>query len=132
MKYFKVRAKCGHVGRNHYILKWFYVRAIDGKDAAKIVRNKPRVKHHHKDAIREVSEIQFEEFSRGIRAMNEDMYFKVDNSTDQRLLNVLDKETIYDEMGEIKYKKRRKGQYLKYQSILKECKKEIQGGNLYE
>lgn len=132
MNFFKVRAKCGHVGRNHYILKWFYVRTIDGKDAAKIVRNTPRVKHHHKDAIREVIEIQFEEFSRGIRAMNEDMYFKVHNSTDQRLLNVFYKEKIYNEMKDIKYKKKRTGQYLKYQSLLKEWQREIKGDSLYE
>lgn len=132
MKYYKVKAKCGHVGRNHYILKWFYVRALNGKEAAKIVRNTPRVKHHHKDAIREVIEIRFEEFSRGIRAHNKDMYFKVDNSTDQRLLNVLDKEIIYDEIGKTKYKKRRTGQYLKYQSLIKEWQRETKGGNLYE
>lgn len=26
-KYYKVCAKCGHVGRNYFILKWFYVKA---------------------------------------------------------------------------------------------------------
>ena len=40
-KYFKVQAKCGHVGRNHYILKWFYVKALTGEEAAKVVRDKP-------------------------------------------------------------------------------------------
>ena len=37
-KYYKVYAKCGHVGRNSYILKWFYVKAESGSEAAKKVR----------------------------------------------------------------------------------------------
>lgn len=56
MNYYKVRAKCGHVGRNNYIIKPFFVKANDGKEAAKIVRNTPRVKHDHKYAIIDVKE----------------------------------------------------------------------------
>ena len=60
-EYYKVLAKCGHVGRHRYITKWFYVKASSGKEAAYIVRYKPRVKHDHKDAIREVVSINYYE-----------------------------------------------------------------------
>ena len=49
--FYKVTAKCGHVGRNNYIEKDFFVKADSGRDAALIVRCKPRVKHDRKDAI---------------------------------------------------------------------------------
>ena len=61
-EYYKVLAKCGHVGRHRYITKWFYVKASSGKEAAYIVRYKPRVKHDHKDAIREVVPINYDEY----------------------------------------------------------------------
>ena len=51
MKLFEVEAKCGHVGRKYFTLKVFPVKANSRKEAAAIVRNIPRVKHHHKDAI---------------------------------------------------------------------------------
>ena len=72
--YYKVLAKCGHVGRNNYIIKCFYVKANDGEEAAKIVRQKPRVKHHHKDAIRDVIAIELEEYLTGLKIMEADMY----------------------------------------------------------
>ena len=60
--YYKVVCKCGHVGRDHYVLITFGVIAESGKDAARIARAIPRCKHHHKDCIREVSKISYQEF----------------------------------------------------------------------
>lgn len=51
MNMYKVIAKCGHVGKGKYIQIAFAVKANDGKEAAKIVRKFPRVKHDKKDAI---------------------------------------------------------------------------------
>ena len=53
--YYEVLAKCGHVGKKHYVPVKFAVIAEDGKEAAKMVRYFPRVKHNHKDAILNVS-----------------------------------------------------------------------------
>ena len=36
--YYKVLAKCGHVGRNNYIEKDFFIKANSGKEAAYRVR----------------------------------------------------------------------------------------------
>lgn len=132
MKYFKVKAKCGHVGKNHYILKSLYIKAENAKEAAKIARTTPRVKHHHRDAIREVKKISLEEYSLGIRANAIDPYFNVHNSTEQRKSNAVKAVEIMDEPIEIQYKKKRHGQYIRYESICKEYDKELRGGFKYD
>ena len=105
MKYYQVEAKCGHVGRNNYILKKFYVRAINGKEAASKVRKFPRVKHHHKDAIRSVEDISYEEYLNGLNERSNDEYFLVHSSSEQRE-KCLDLESqIIREDGGITYKK---------------------------
>ncbi len=127
-KYFKVQAKCGHVGRNHYILKWFYVKALTGEEAAKVVRDKPRVKHDQKDAIREVIEISFDEYLAGTKANSEDMYFKCSNKQEQEFYKCVKLEEIYPEEKEkTNYKKKRNGQRIKNKFLEKEMKREIRG-----
>lgn len=84
MKFYEVTAKCGHVGRQFYALKTFAVEADNGREAAKIVREFPRVKHHHKDAIRNVHEIDYDRFME-IKFFNElDPYFRCVCVQDQR------------------------------------------------
>ena len=61
-KYYMVIAKCGHVGKKHYVPIKFAVIAEDGKEAAKMVRQFPRVKHNHKDAILSVNKIDYERY----------------------------------------------------------------------
>lgn len=127
-KYFKVQAKCGHVGRNHYILKWFYVKALTGEEAAKVVRDKPRVKHDHKDAIRNVVEITFEDYLIGLKANLEDMYFKCSNKQEQEFYKCVKLEEIYPEEKEKpNYKKKRNGQRIKNKFLEKEMIREIRG-----
>ena len=84
MKLFEVQAKCGHVGKNCFTLKIFPVKAESGKDAATIVRNIPRVKHHHKDAIRYVQEISLARFLELCRINSEDPYFSCKNIQEHR------------------------------------------------
>lgn len=128
-KYFKVQAKCGHVGRNHYILKWFYVKALTGEEAAKVVRDKPRVKHDRKDAIRNVKEITFEEYQTGLKINSKDMYFKSTSKQEQEFYNAVKQEEIYPEVCEEhpNYKKKRNGQRIKNKFLEKEMKREIRG-----
>lgn len=82
--YYKVKAKCGHVGRNWCIDKTFYVEAADGKEAAIIVRYKPRVKHDHKYAIESVDEIDKSEYLAGKMANRNDPYFTSKSIQEQR------------------------------------------------
>lgn len=132
MKYFKVYAKCGHVGRNNYLLKWLYIIASSKKEAASIARNTPRVKHDHKDAIRNVIEIDYDNYAEGLVELKNDLYFQVNNSSEQRKLNVLENCIIYREIKNIQYKKKRNGQRLRLENILKNEKNIFKGGYIYE
>lgn len=88
---YEVCAKCGHVGRKYYVEKVFAVIAKSKKDAARIARSIPRVKHDHKDAIiyvREIDEARYNE----IREINEsDLYFQCHNVQEQRMLGDIEK-----------------------------------------
>ena len=77
MKYYRVKVKCGHVKRNNYIPKTFYIKAEDGKEAAAKARKIPRVKHDKKFAILSVEKITKDEYLEGIRINKEDPYLMV-------------------------------------------------------
>ena len=110
--YYRVRAKCGHVGRNHYIEKDFFVTASSGKEAACKVRCLPRVKHHHKDAILNVKQISRDEFCEGIEIHRSDYYFKVTNSTEQRLFEAVNPEDVRREHNREAFRKTRNVGYI--------------------
>ena len=84
MYMYEVCAKCGHVGRDYYVDKIFVVRAANAKEAARIVRNFPRVKHHHKDAIRYVRMIDEARYWEVRRMNNADPYFLCHSIQEQR------------------------------------------------
>ena len=96
MNYYKVVAKCGHVRRRRYIIKDFFVKAENGKDAAFKVRHYPRVKHDWKYAINSVELITKDEFIQGLELQDNDMYFKVTNSSEQRIYGAIDYEQVFD------------------------------------
>lgn len=130
MNYYKVLARCGHVKKGHYIEKWFYVE--EEKEAAQIIRNTPRVKHHKKKAIEDVRTISFEEYLLGLKAMGADPYFKVHNSTDQRRMNAVKDEDVKLEEESVTYKKSRMGQRIRFESYSRELEREFKRGELYE
>lgn len=83
-RYFKVTAKCGHVGRSHYVPISFPVAASCGKEAAAIARWYPRVKHHHSDAIINCEEIDREQYCILLKANTLDPYLQCKCKRDQR------------------------------------------------
>lgn len=83
MRFYRVVAKCGHVGRNHYYRGVFYIKALNGRDAAQIVRWKPRVKHHHKDAILGVCEVSWSEYKEGLSLSEKNPFFHCSNRYEQ-------------------------------------------------
>ncbi len=85
MKY-EVIAKCGHVGRNNYVLKSFAVEAGSAAEAAAVARSLPRVKHHHKDAIRDVMEIDDARYLDILEMHRSDPYFRCHSIQEQRAL----------------------------------------------
>lgn len=123
MKYYEVKAKCGHVRRGKYISMNFYVKAENGKEAAAIVRQKPRVKHDWKDAIESVDEIDREEYLNGKAQMQNNLYFSVSNSSDQRRLNAIDYELVLSR--EVPAKKKREKDCAYFEKMDKIIKKDL-------
>ena len=94
--YYKVEAKCGHVGRGRCIYITFATTAENAKEAAAKVRDFKRVKHDHKDAIREVTKITYEEFI-ALRAQNDaDPYLHCKNVQEQRKLENFEERVVED------------------------------------
>ena len=90
-KYYRVLTKCGHVGRNGYVPIQFAIVAETGKEAAKIARDMPRVKHHHKDAILKVEEIS-KSIYKEIREINaNDPYLHCHSIQEQRQFDLTDR-----------------------------------------
>lgn len=86
IKSYIVIAKCGHVGRSFYVEKEFPIRASSLSEAANLVRYMPRVKHHRKDAILSVREVDEEEYREALGKQNADPFFRCKNKQDQNLL----------------------------------------------
>ena len=95
-KYYMVIAKCGHVGRKNYIPIKFAVVAESGKEAAKKVRQFPRVKHNHKDAILDVRCITLEEFLEIKEINDNDPYLKCHSRKEQNLIVNLAERMVTD------------------------------------
>lgn len=94
--YYEVIAKCGHVGRKNYIPVKFAVVAESGKEAAKKVRQFPRVKHDHKDAILYVRCITLEEFLEIKESNDNDPYLKCNSRQEQNLIVNLAERMVAD------------------------------------
>lgn len=98
-----VTAKCGHVGKNNYYKGTLFFKADNGKEAAKLARNCPRVKHDQKDAILEVKEIDSLIFEIG-RELNHNIhYYTCESIQEQRMYyseienNIFVEESVYEE-----------------------------------
>lgn len=82
-KYFEVLAKCGHVGRDKYYEGKFYIAANDAKEAARIIRQKGRVKHDRKDAIISVEEITYKKYKKGCYLHENEAFFNCTSKHEQ-------------------------------------------------
>ena len=84
MRYYEVKAKCGHVGRNNYYIGTLFLWAENGKDAASVARRFPRVKHDQKDAILSVLEISRAEYEKGKAEIAKSAYWTSISVQEQR------------------------------------------------
>ena len=88
-KYYAVECKCGHAdSKKMCIYITFAVIADSKKEAAAIGRWIPRVKHNHKDAIRNVEEISYEEYLEIIKKNNDNPYLHCHSIQEQRELHI--------------------------------------------
>lgn len=132
MKYYKVKVKCGHVGRNKFIEKCLYIKAENGKQAARKARLTSRVKHHQKNAIISVKEINLNEYSYGIRINFQDPYFQAHSKQEQNYLNAVKEEEIQEEPKKAKYRVNQIGKRLRDVILAKELDQQIKEVSYYE
>lgn len=64
-KFFKVKAKGGHMGAGNEAELIFYIKAKDAIEAMNKVRRMPAVKHNKENAILGVLAISEEEYNQG-------------------------------------------------------------------
>ena len=77
MHFYIVTAKTGHCGRGKFLLESFPITATSAKQAAYKIRwEASRVKHDHKDAIREVVKVTYEDYIRAAIEYNSNPYNK--------------------------------------------------------
>ena len=101
MRNYKVKAKCGHVGRGRYIPITFYLIANDKDEAATIVRKIPRVKHDEKSAIMEVVEITDAEYRIGVIENESNPYLLCKNHQDQiKIMDEIRELIVYENTNE--------------------------------
>lgn len=91
LEMYEVVCKCGHVGKSHYVKISFPVKAQSGKEAARIARSLPRVKHNHKDAILDVCRIDQNRYVELMERNNQDPYLHCTCIQDQNLIDISDR-----------------------------------------
>ena len=123
MNYYLVLCKCGHVSRKFYMPIEFCIIAENGREAAKIAREIPRVKRHHKDAILSVSKVSKEEFDYQNMVNKIDPYLLCKSKHEQNEIYYLLKdrlipETNYERRDVSKYKKRKVNLFIQEKKYL--------------
>jgi hypothetical protein len=91
--HYLVETKCGHVGSFAYIPITFALIAESGRDAARLARDIPRVKHNNKFAIISVRKVTQAEYEQQIEINKNDTYL---NWKKQRFDEDYDCDQVYD------------------------------------
>ncbi len=93
-KYFKVTAKCGHVGRGQYIPINFAVKAYTASEASQKAREFPRVKKHLWDAIIGCEEVSKKEYKEILKINRKDPYLKCKCAKDHAFIENEEKRIV--------------------------------------
>ena len=112
MKYYEIKAKCGHVGKNNYYVGTLYLYGENGRETAACARQYPRVKHDHKDAIISVTEISYEAYLRGKAQNRKSVYWTCTSIQQQRTL-------CPELVNQVLQENNKKNQYRKNHSLRK-------------
>lgn len=91
LEMFEAVCKCGHVGKSHYVIISFPLMAQSRKDAARIARGIPRVKHDYQDAILNVFKIDKERYFELVETNNNDPYLRCTCIQDQNMIDLSDR-----------------------------------------
>ena len=105
MNFYLVTTKCGHVGKNAYMPIIFPVKAENGREAASLARQFPRVKHNHWDAILECRKVEEEAYRKQIGINKKDPFLKVSSKQEQNLFMELIENRIQKDKHQLEMNK---------------------------
>lgn len=91
LEMFEAVCKCGHVGKSHYVIISFPLMAQSKKDAARIARGMPRVKHDYQDAILNVFKIDQKRYFELLEINDRDPYLHCTCIQDQNMHDLSDR-----------------------------------------
>lgn len=132
-KFFEVAAKCGHVGRDKYYEGHFFVKAQNEETASFKVKNRPRVKRDHEDAILWVKEVDELAYIAGCNAMRNNPYFHCGSKWQQKLIYELIKDGIKPETeAQLRFRERYRKYYKDKHSKDKQASKRKGIRNFYK
>lgn len=106
-QYFKVVARCGHVGERMYYLVDFYVIAASPTEAAERVKNYPRVKKSNATSgIDSVKRITKEEYENGLQEMQANPFLHHNELNEQEQLEL--EKMIKENRREVRFRTNKK------------------------
>jgi hypothetical protein len=103
-KYFKVTAKCGHVGKGNYVPVAFAVKAESRSAASQKVMTYHRVKKQLNDAIISCEEIDRDSYKELVQANKEFKYLQCKCNRQQREIEGFDSLICKNEYREERHK----------------------------
>ena len=110
-RYYAVNTKVGHVGKGKYIEVTFAIKAENGREAARIAREMPRVKRDNPMAIIDVNELSYDEYLDLLEDNKNNPYLKCKSRQDQNMYcpDIYKKvKELYEEVDSFEYKEKRR------------------------
>ena len=117
-KYYKVTAKCGHVGRGNYVPINFAVRADSASSASQIAKRFPRVKKQLWDCIIACVEISKKEYKELLRINKNDPYLNCRCARDHSLILDEAERVVRMETQERSHRKVEPAKNMKYRKAI--------------
>ena len=112
--YYIVTAKCGHVGRDHYIPIDFPIEANSAKEAAQKAKQKPRVKRNHPDSILKVEQTTLSKYNEQVKKNEDDPYLNVKSKYQQKAFaTALNKRKVKEPRYVQKVNKKKPAQHIR-------------------
>lgn len=99
--FYKVVAKCGHVGKRKYIEVAFGVKFNSKKEAARYILSHGKVKKQLKDAISYVEEISYDEYVELLKSNENNAYIRSHYKKER----TIDDDSILELKDKKRYKK---------------------------
>ena len=100
LKKYIVEAKGGHVGKMYYMPVRLPIEATSKKEAARIARDTPRIKHHHEDAILSVAAVTEKVFYEQVAINKADPYLHLKSRQEQRKVeDIIQSRVVEDKLN---------------------------------